>query len=128
MNKAVVLSALSTIAFIFSVPVLAGTPLSGKQVKQLVSGNSVEAHSNAKGFDFKVYFAPDGSAVSEVKGKTHKGAWRITDSGKHCIQWTTQKENCAQVVDMDDGTYNRMEEGYPRAVWKKIRKRLGVAS
>lgn len=120
MNKAVVLSALFTIAFIFSAPVLAGTPLSGEQVKQLISGNSVEAHSNAKGFDFRVYFAPDGSAVSERNGKTHKGEWHITDSGEHCTQWPTQKETCGQVVDMGDGTYNRMEEGYPRAVWKKV--------
>jgi len=119
MNKVTLLSTLAVVGF-FSVPALAGTPLSGEQVKQLVSGNSVEAHSNAKGFDFKAYFATDGSAGSEVNGKTYKGAWRINDSGEHCIQWATQKEYCAQVVDMGDGTYNRMEEGYPRAVWKKI--------
>lgn len=120
MNKVTLLSTLAVVGF-FSVPALAGTPLSGEQVKQLISGNSVEAHSNAKGVDFKAYFAPDGSAVLEGStGKTFTGAWRINDSGEHCSQWTTQKETCGQVVDLGDGTYNRMEEGYPRAVWKKI--------
>ncbi len=120
MNKVTLLSTLSIVGF-FAVPALAGTPLSGDQVKQLISGNSVEAHSNAKGIDFKAYFAPDGSAVSEgSNGKTIKGAWRINDSGEHCTQWNRQKETCGQIVNMGDGTYNRMEEGYPRAVWKKI--------
>lgn len=123
MNKVTSLSTLAVVGF-FSVPALAGTPLSGDQVKQLISGNSVEAHSNAKGFDFKTYFAPDGSAVLEGgTGKTFTGAWRINESGEHCVQWKRQKEQketCAQIVDMGDGTYNRMEEGYPRAVWKKI--------
>ncbi len=119
MKKVTLLSTLAIVGF-FSAPALAGTPLSGEQVKQLISGNSVEAHSNAKGFDFKAYFATDGSISSEVNGKTNKGAWRINDSGEHCSQMTRQKETCAQIVDMGDGTYNRMEEGYPRSVWKKI--------
>jgi hypothetical protein len=119
MNKVTLLSTLAVVGF-FSVPVLAGTALSGEQVRQLVLGNSVEAHSNAKGYDFKAYFATDGSAVSEVNGKAYKGAWRINDSGEHCTQWTTQKETCGQIVNMGDGTYSRMEEGYPRAVWKKV--------
>ena len=119
MNKVTLLSTLAVVGF-FSAPALAGTPLSGAQVKQLISGNSVEAYSKARGFDFKAYFATDGIGVSEVNGKTSKGAWRINDSGEHCSQWPKQKETCGQVVDMGDGTYNRMEEGYPRSVWKKI--------
>jgi len=103
-----------------STSAVAGSALSGDQVKQLITGNSVEAHSNAKGVDFKAYFAADGSASLEANGKNRKGVWHINDSGEHCIQWNTQKENCGQIVDMGDGTYNRMEEGYPRAVWKKV--------
>ena len=119
MNKVTLLSTLAVVGF-FSVPALAGTPLSGEQVKKLVSGNSVDAHSNAKGFDFKAYFATDGSAGSEVNGKTYKGAWRVNDAGKHCSHFPPQKETCAQIVNMADGTYNRMEEGFPRSVWKKV--------
>lgn len=119
MNKVTLLSTLVMVGF-FSGSALAGTPLSGEQVKVLISGNSMDAHSNAKGFDFKVYFATEGAAISAINGKTYKGTWRINDAGEHCVLWTAQKESCAQIVDMGDGTYNRMEEGYPRSVWKKV--------
>lgn len=124
MSKKVTLLHTLSIVIFFAAPALAGTPLSGDQVQQLISGNSVEAHSNAKGVDFKSYFAPDGSAVLEGgTGKTFKGTWRIDDAGQHCVKWIRKKEpeeSCGQIVDMGNGTYNRMEEGYPRAVWKKI--------
>lgn len=119
MNKVTLLSTLAIAGF-FSVSTWAGTPLSGEQAKVVISGNSMEGHSNAKGFDFRVYFAPDGSATSARNGKISQGTWRINDSGEHCVLWKMQKESCAQIVDMGDGTYNRMEEGYPRSVWKKV--------
>ena len=109
-----ILMSLSAVAF-------ADTQLTGDQVKQLITGNSVDAHSNAKGVDFKAYFAADGSGVLQnEKGRTFNGVWRITESGDHCSKWGDQKETCGQVMDPGDGTYKRMEEGYPRAIWKKI--------
>ena len=111
-----------TFLMTLSVTAMASTPLSGEQIKQLITGNSVELHSNAQGIDFKVYFAADGSAAShnESNGNRSKGTWRIDDSDKHCTKWGVKNETCGQVLDMGDGSYKRMEEGYPRAVWKKI--------
>ena len=69
-----------------SASALAGTPLSGEQIKQLISGNTVALHSNAKGKDYKIFYATDGTAIShdESNGKNYPGTWRITDSGEWC--------------------------------------------
>lgn len=109
-----ILMSLSAVAF-------ADTKLNGDQVKQLISGNSVDGHSNAQGVDFKAYFAPDGSGtLQNEKGRKFNGVWRITESGDHCSKWGDRKETCGQIMDAGDGSYKRMEEGYPRSIWKKI--------
>ena len=101
---------------------LAGSPLNGEQLKQLASGNTVSIHSIAQGADFKNYYAADRAAASlkESNGKKNKGTWRITDSGEWCVHWSGASERCGQVIDNGDGTYNRLEEGKLRSVWKKI--------
>ncbi len=121
MNKVTLLSTLAVVGF-FSVPALAGTPLSGEQIKQLVSGNTVALHSNARGKYYKIFYATDGTAIShdESNGKNYPGTWRITDSGEWCNHWPPAEDRCGQVIDNGDGTYNRMENGSLRSVWKKI--------
>lgn len=111
----IVLMMLSATAF-------ADTPLTGDQIKQLVSGNSIDLHSNANGLDLKLYLAADGSIAGrrEDNGNPFKGTWRITDSGEFCSVFASRKETCGPVMDSGDGSYKRMEEGYPRAIWKKI--------
>jgi hypothetical protein len=106
-------------------PALAGGPLSGEQIKQLAIGNTIAIYSVAKNRNSKTHYAPEGVATSynEDTGKTYKGTWRITDSGEWCNYWPTEKnatEHCGQVIDNGDGTYNRLEEGSLRSVWKKI--------
>jgi len=120
MNKVTLLSTLAVVGF-FSVPALAGTPLSGEQIKQLVSGNTVDIQS--KGIDYKTYYAPDGATTTrnESNGKIYKAKhWRVSDSGDICSQSPGKEESCGQVVDNGDGTYNRLDNGSPRGVWKKI--------
>ena len=105
-----------------STSAVAGTPLSGERIKQLISGNTVALHSNARGINFKIYYAADGTAIShnERDGKKYKGTWRLTDSGEWCNHWPPAEDRCGQVIDNGDGTYNRMEGGKLRSVWKKI--------
>lgn len=108
---------------ILSTPVWAGTQLNGEQIKQLVSGNTVLALNISQGTDYKNYFAPDGTMISrnESTGQVYKDKrWRISDSGDICSQSAGKKETCGQVVDNGDGTYNRMDNGSPRGVWKTI--------
>ena len=107
---------------VLSTSTLAGAPLGGEQIKQLASGNTVSLHSLAKGADFKNYYAADGTAASfeESNGKKNKGAWRVTDSGEWCVHWRGATERCGQIIDNGDGTYNRMEDGNLRSVWKMI--------
>jgi hypothetical protein len=105
-----------------STSALAATQLGGDQLKQLVAGNTVSLHSIAKSADYKNHYAADGTAYSlqESNGKKNKGAWRISDTGEWCVLWTGASERCGQVFDNGDGTYNRMEDGSLRSVWKKI--------
>jgi hypothetical protein len=108
-----------------STSALAGTPLNGEQIRQLASGNTIAIHSLAKNNHFQTYYAPDGSAIShnESTGKNNRGTWRITDSGEWCNYWPSEKnpvDHCGQVLDNGDGTYNRLENGILRSVWKKI--------
>ena len=49
-----------TVLMTLSVTVFADTPLTGDQIKQLISGNTVDLHSNVQGVDYKIYFAADG--------------------------------------------------------------------
>ena len=101
---------------------LAGTPLSGEQLKQLAAGNTISLHSIAKGKDFKNFMSADGVAFSlnESSGKTNQGTWRISESGAWCVKWNGAEERCGQVIDNGDGTYNRLEDGELRSVWKSI--------
>lgn len=105
-----------------SASVLAGEPLSGDQIKNIVSGNTVALYSQARNLNYTIHYAVDGSAASrnESNGRVVKGTWRITDSGEWCNQWTGSEERCGQIIDNGDGTYNRLENGSLRSVWKKI--------
>jgi hypothetical protein len=117
MNKALCMTFLMAL----SAAVFADTPLTGDQIKLLISGNSVDIHSNVNGRDFKFYFAADGSITARAEnGSTFKGAWRITDSGEQCTKLDGKDESCGQLLDTGDGSYKRMEGGSPRAIWKKI--------
>lgn len=115
---------LSSMIFLAAVsgPALAATPLGGDQIRKLVSGNTVSLHSVARGDNYLIYYAPDGSAVSrsDSNGTTVKGVWRITDSGEWCNHWKGGAERCGNVIDNGDGTFNRLENGRLRSVWKQI--------
>lgn len=117
MNKTSCMAVLLTL----SATALADTPLTGEQIKQLLSGNTVDVHSNVTGSDFKMYLAADGSIAARAEnGNTWGGGWRITDSGEQCTRFEGKSESCGQFVDSGDGSYKRMDGGSPRSIWKKI--------
>lgn len=98
----------------------AGTPLSGEQIRQLVSGNTVDAQ--AKSGDVKVYYGLDGSSLTraESNGRITKGFWRISEAGEICSLRPPGKESCGPVVNNGDGTYHRMDGNTVRGVWTKV--------
>jgi len=108
--------------FTLSTNVFAATPLTGDQIKQLISGNTVELHSLSKDKDFNVYFSAEGTTTGQNPGKSKKipGTWRIGNAGDHCTQWGKREETCGQILDMGDGTYHRMVGGAHHATWKII--------
>lgn len=96
--------ALSALA---SQAVLADDFLNGDQIKELVTGNTVQAEHLRKGFDFAVYFDADGqTAVRKQDGEETETSYRI-DGDKHCIHWKG-KDRCAEIRDNGDGSYDRI--------------------
>ena len=99
--------------------------LNGREIKQLVSGNTVEGHfvkpRENKEFlttsvRFRAYFSPDGdvieksSAPAAGSGAGHvaaHGAWSVT-KGKLCVQFRDAKDNrkkCRRIVPTDAGKH-----------------------
>lgn len=105
-----------------STSALAGTPLSGEQIKHLAMGNTVSIYSIAKSDSYKNHYAADGKAFSlqESNGRRNTGIWRVTDSGEWCVQWKGADDRCGLLIDNGDGTYDRQEDGKARSIWKKI--------
>jgi hypothetical protein len=100
----------------------AGKVLSNDEVKALVSGKTVHAKHEKKGFNFSVYFNADGSAVRKWKNdKLQDGKWFFKDN-LHCIN-VGGGDKCGSIEDNGDGTYKRLKGGNSNKhfiTWTKI--------
>lgn len=106
----------------FSAASFAQQPLSGDEIKKLVSGYTVEqiqfVPKNAK---YLNYYDADGSIMSlNESGGEYKGKWRVTEDSQLCIQWPSRSESCVQIIKEPDGTYKRVSNGEVRAIMKSI--------
>jgi hypothetical protein len=101
----------------------AAAPLSGDQIKTLLSGNSASGFADALGKDYTAYYAADGKLVQDLgKGKRRQGTWKITDNN-FCTQFPTEPERCTKVVPGESGEYVRMkDDGMVTNTWKKFYK------
>lgn len=104
-----------------SVPALAEQTLSAEEIRNLIFGNTVEAHSNIDMVGFKAFFRKNGTAVSvNDRGNLSEGSWRINEAGEHCMKWENKEETCASIIAVGDGTYKSIEKGEVRSIWKKV--------
>jgi len=88
----------------------AGKIVSPDGIKALVTGKTVHAKHEKKGFTFSVYFNADGSAIRKWKNdKIQEGKW-FFDGGLHCIN-VGGGDKCASIEDNGDGTYKRLKGG-----------------
>lgn len=94
--------------------------LATEQIEALVIGKTVHARHLKKGFEFTVYFDPDGStAVRKQAGEIIKTTYRI-EANKHCLLWKG-RDRCAGIFDNGDGTYDRVNQnGIHIVKWTKI--------
>ena len=88
-------------------PKAEGPPLSGDEIRQLISGNTVSGAILAQQFQF--YYQADGKvsgAIDTVNDDT--GTWQIKDGNTYCHQWITffdGVERCYQWVPLAGGRY-----------------------
>src|SRR5262245_22157695 len=75
---------------------LAGDPLTGDQIRTLLSGNTVQGSMEATGV-YTEFYAADGT----IKGKDYSGAWNI-DGDNMCFQYGSDPAACWQVAKEGD--------------------------
>lgn len=99
------LSALFTLASIFTTNVSAGDELDSKALNELLKGNTVESTDVPKGWRNTFYFAPDGKFHSEDQnGNREKGTWKVDSKNAVCLE--RRKQNCFQLKPADEeGVY-----------------------
>lgn len=72
-------------------------PLSGDDVKELISGNTF--NTTFKSYPFTIYHNPDGSLVSTIFSNPDTGTWKIKEGDRYCFQWVEffrGEERCYQ--------------------------------
>ena len=101
----------------------AAAPLTGDQIKALLSGNSAAGFADALGKDYTAYYGADGKLVQDLgKGKRRQGTWKVNDNN-FCTQFPTEQERCTKVMPADNGEYVRMkDDGMVTNTWKKFYK------
>lgn len=98
----------------------AGNVLSADEIKTLITGKTVHAKHEKKGFTFSVYFAEDGSAIRKWKNdKLQNGKYSFKDN-MHCIN-VGGGNKCATIEDNGDGSYKRLGGGKKHKItWMKV--------
>lgn len=81
--------------------------LSADQIKSLVVGNTGTGPISGSHITFKMYVAPDGTALADLPTGVENGAWRLTADGQWCVKWDhyrAAQEYCQRVYP-DGGKY-----------------------
>jgi hypothetical protein len=114
-------STLLALLMLVSGVAFAGGPLTGDQIKTLLSGNSAAGFADALGKNYTAYYGADGKLVQDLgKGKRRQGTWKITDNN-FCTQFPTEQERCTKVMPADNGEYVRIkDDGMVTNTWKKF--------
>lgn len=98
----------------------AGNTLSADEIKALITGKTVHAKHEKKGFTFSVYFAEDGGAIRKWKdGELQNGKYLFKDN-MHCIN-VGGGDKCATIEDNGDGSYKRLKNGKKHFItWQEV--------
>ncbi len=142
MLKIVATSIVTLITLLATVqPVLADTALSGEEIKQAISGNTVVGERWKKGVSkeyiqkairFKTYFNKNGQLAEkgDTTGQGYSssilahGSWKVKKN-KLCFTFSdairkSGEQMCHKVIRRDDNTYGLTKKGKDKRVWKEI--------
>jgi hypothetical protein len=132
---------MSVVLFSAGMPaVWADTALSGKEIKQLINGNTAvggrqkvqtQQQLLTTYISFQTYFGPDQQLVEKgfdtAMGSAYPahGSWKIRKN-KLCFTFSDSlrnagKEMCRKVIRKDDGTYELLKKGGEvKRTWREI--------
>ena len=114
------LTASSILALAFSGSLLSAAPMSAAAIKSLLTNNTIHCKNFQKNHESRVYFRDDGTATRlNHEGEKTPGNWRVTDDGLHCVDWG-EEERCIPVIDLGNGSYQKIEKDKPRAEFTVI--------
>jgi len=83
-------------------PILPKGTLDRKQIKELFTGKTVESITAGKGRVSHSYYGTDGTIEQVRNGKRRLGKWRVTKSGRICLQMEERGEKCRIIVKEGD--------------------------
>jgi hypothetical protein len=108
-------------ALIIASLLVIGTPnamaddLDGDAVRQLVSGNTVEAVHVPRGYPITTYYLPDGTFQQDRDGERESGTWHVDEQGKLCTMRTGWGGDC-RVIAQDGDVWKAYS--IPKKAWK----------
>ena len=93
--------------------------LSEKEIRDLIAGNTVHGQGLQSGTQFQSFYDLNGRWRLEQSGTSLSGTWWIKSDGALCVISMTG-ESCSAIRKNDDGTYDLLSDGQPRAKWLKV--------
>ncbi len=88
----------SLLFILFSAGVVYAGALSGNEVKELVSGNTVEAVHATIGYSIITYHLADGTYRQLRDSETCSGKWSVDNEGQLCMMRTGWGGECRLIV------------------------------
>ena len=93
--------------------------LGEKELRDLIAGNTVHGQGLQRGILFETFYDLNGTWRLEQSGTSLSGTWWIRSDGVVCVV-SMAGESCSAIRKNDDGTYDLVSDGQPRAKWFKV--------
>ena len=93
--------------------------LDANELRELIVGNTVQGQGLQRETQFQSFYGPNGTWRLEQSGTSLSGTWWIKSDGALCVI-SMAGESCSVVRKNDDGTYDLLSDGKPRAKWLKL--------
>jgi len=91
--------------------------LNGKDIKLLLSGNSIQGEHTKKGFSFKHFYKEDGTAVSinDRDNEKRQRTWTVSEEGEFCYKKNEGGGFCATIYR--DAVTHKVFKNNSKHIW-----------